>query len=85
MLTSGILAATMSTTSSGLASVSTAIVTDFMLRLRWTEDTGVDSRLALTASGCCIEYTDGSIRMVRIQAWHAASGVGLGCEWAMWW
>lgn len=50
MLISGILAATMSTTSSGLASASTAIVTDFVLRLRWAGDSGdgVESRLALS-------------------------------------
>ena len=50
MLISGILAATMSTTSSGLASVSTAIVTDFILRLGWAGEAGdgVESRLALS-------------------------------------
>ena len=49
MLVSGILAATMSTTSSGLTSVSTAIVTDFILRLGWVSPTSsVAARLALS-------------------------------------
>ena len=45
LIVSGILAATMSTTSSGLASLSTAIITDFLLRLNVLRGKGQAERL----------------------------------------